>query len=266
MKKSLLIFSSLAFAFSVQLTAQSYTLLHATQSMKRGKSGKVIVIGEKLDAAEMISFKDASDKAAVLQNGKGIFLLKTPSTSTTTQITVKSGITELPKGMSNRTKPVQTLADVINCFGEKTLLSGQMSIYFGKFPFALTDSNYFFVNIKSGEKEIRKRLLHRNDTVYFFEAELKQSESAVNGVTETKAKIFYKVNNNIVTITETTFISPAQEDLKKDALLINEMMGKGYEGAKISAFGNYLNEFYGKCDETDIKALMKNLIITEKKQ
>jgi len=265
MKKNRINILFLSLLFCTQIIAQSYTLIHSTQHITRAKSGKVLLKGEKIEASEMISIKDTATKGAVIQNGKGIFLLKLPAANNGLTSMVKNSIREFPKGMSSRTKPVQTLADVINCFGERTLLSGQLSIYFGKFPFALTDSNYFFVKILSGGQEIRKRLEHRNDTVYFYEKDLRLKEPTDTEPTETKVKILYKVNNNIVTITETTFISPAKESLLKDVTLINEAMGKGNESRKIAAFGNYLSEFYGKCDETDVKALMKDLIKTEKK-
>lgn len=265
MKKNQINLLFISLLFCSKFIAQSYTLLHSSHQITRAKSNKIVLKGEKIEASELISFKDTTSKGAVIQTGKGIFLLKLPATSNALNSVAKNCIREFPKNMSSRTKPVQTLADVINCFGERTLLSGQMSIYFGKFPFALTDSNYFFVKIISGGQETRKRLEHRNDTVYFFEKDLRVKEPTVTEPAETKVKIFYKVNNNIVTITETTFISPAKENLLKDATLINETMGKGNENGKITTFGNYLSEFYGKCDETDVKALMKELIKTEKK-
>lgn len=265
MKKNRINIIFLSLLFCSKIFAQSYTLLHSTHPITKAKSSKILLKGDKIEASEMISIKDTATKCAVIQNGKGIFLLKLPAANNGLTSVVKNSIREFPKGMSSRTKPLQTLADVINCFGERTILSGQMSIYFGKFPFALTDSNYFFVKILSGGQEIRKRLDHRNDTVYFFEKDLRLKEPTDTEPAETKVKIFYKVNNNTVTITETTFISPSKESLLKDLTLINETMGKGNENGKITTFGNYLSEFYGKCDETDVKALMKDLIKTEKK-
>ena len=258
-------FTIIFFALLFSMSSQSYTLLNSTEVLKRSKGGKDILQGDKMDASETIQFKEANSKAALLQKDKGIFLIQASAVSTSTSSLVKNNLKEFPKGMSNRTKPVQTLADLINCFGTKTLLVRQMSVYFGNFPFTLTDSNYFFVKIQSEGKEISKRLFHRNDTVYFFQKDLCTTNPIDSKPTETKAKLFYKINNNIVTITETTFISPSEDVLKKEAMMISDALTKASESNKLSTFGNYLSEFYGRCDESDIKTLFRDLTKVEKK-
>lgn len=258
-------FTILFCALLISISSQTYTFLNATEVLKRSKGGKDILLGDKMEAGETIKFKEADSKAALIQNGKGIFLIQASAVSTSTSGLVKNNLKEFPKGMSNRTKPVQTLADLINCFGTKTLLVRQMSIYFGNFPFTLTDSNYFFVKIKSEGKEISKRLFHRSDTVYFLQKDLFANTATDSKPIETPVKLFYKVNNNIITITETTFISPSEEVLKKEAMLISDALSKVSESNKVSSFGNYLSEFYGRCDESDIKMLYKDLTKVEKK-
>jgi hypothetical protein len=117
---------------------------------------------------------------------------------------------------------------------------------------------FFFLTFQHKGEDINKKLRFNSDTVFMSEREIFMVDGkSVTHAESTAVKLSYYANKNSTVIEQFNLVTPDNVRLVSEVkLILNESGNKSYSD-KLSDVLSYLNEFYGKPDEDNVKKWLK---------
>ena len=248
---------------SISLFPESYKVVKVIGNIVVKKSGAQLSQGDVIQASEPIIFKTPESKASVISSEKGRFVLAANSVNNSSSL--KSNLIPPMSNISSRGVAMFSVGDIKNNFFGKYLLlqRSEENIPGGILP--LNDSSFFFFTFTHNAEEINKKIGHNGNTLIITEKDLFMVDGkAVAHAESTFVKVNYYSNKKPLFLNEMSVITPNNDQIKKEInMILNESKTKTYD-EKVKDITSYLNEFYGKIDDDNVKVWLKeNLGLTK---
>lgn len=248
----------IALSVSAITYAESYKVVKVLGTIIVKKTGAALSQGDVIQSTDPIVFKTPDSKASVISSEKGRFVLAANS-SNNNSASVKSNLIPPMSNISSRGLSMLNFSDIKNNFSGNYLLLDKVDVSIAKDIFPMNDSCFFFFTYKYKNEDINKRLKHNGDTLLIIEKELfKVDGLPISHAESTFVKVNYYSKKTPLTINEMNVITPNLDQVKKECeMILNESQKKSYK-EKVNDVTSYLNEFYGKIDEDNVKQWLKD--------
>lgn len=259
MKKAFLA-SVLLFVVSLVIAQTDYKVIKVNGSITLKSSGKGLATGTVFSDNDNLLFGQPTAKAAVINPDKGRFVI-TPSNANDL---VNSKSNFIP-GLSNIASrsgsgSLRNIVDMKNYFVGNFLVFDSTSVVINSPDFPINENNFFYCRYKYNEEDINKRLDFQGDTLIIYKKDLLSIDgNPISSDEVDEIQLFYykKTENTSVLINSFNPVF-AEIELKEEvAVILGEMESKTYK-EKVETIISYLNEFYGKPDENNLKSWLES--------
>lgn len=232
-----------------------YTVIKVNGSIMLKASGKSLIQGTVFGEKEELFFGSENSRAAVVNPGKGRFVLAPVSTGT---YVAKTCMLPPVSNISSRGGTMLTLLDFQNHFTGKIVFLGKNTIRIGDSSYPMDSSNFFFLRYKYHGDNINKKLTFRSDTVFFDRDQILTIDNQPIPHPDTATmKMYYRRGNESVFLSEFTAVFPNEDELKKEIeILLNTLQNLKFD-EKLNQVISFVNEFYGKPDKENISSWLK---------
>lgn len=251
--------SVLAFVTSVMGLpgVDKYKVVKVIGSIILKKTGAPLVGGDEILSTDPIIFKTPDAKASVISSQVGRFILTAGNAENNTA-NVKANLLPPMSNISSRAGAMLNASDLKSHFSGNYLLLKQINISVSKTSFPMNDSSFFFLSYAHNGENINKKLKYRADTMLILEKELFMVDGKpITYAESTAVKMNYQQGKKRMAISEFTIITPNNEQVVKEVkMIIDESPNKTYNQL-LPDILSYLNEFYGKTDEDNVKHWLK---------
>jgi hypothetical protein len=237
-----------------------YKVIKVNGSITMKSSGKNLATGTVFSDNENLTFGQPTAKAAVINPDKGRFVI-TPENATDLTNSKSNFIPGL-SNISSRSgaSSLRNIVDMKNYFTGNFMVFDSTNIIVNSPDFPIDDNNFFYCRYNYNNEVINKKLGFKGDTIVIYKNDLLSIDGKPilsDEVSEIQL-FYYKKNENKSVLINTFNPVFAEESLKEEVqVILDELSNKTYK-EKLDAIVSYLNEFYGKPDEANLKNWLKS--------
>lgn len=251
------VFFLFAFVFSGSLQAQDkFTVIKVSGNIVIVRTGSPLDIGTAFEQNEDLLFKSSVSRAAVINPQRGRYLL----TADNVDEFRSSRSVFLPsseKISSRGGKAILSVDDLRDYFGGNFVILNKVKIILNPDIFPMSDKKYFYIRYSYKNETINKKLSFHGDTLIISRDELLTIDGKqIPNPEVSEMKLMYMeegLNYVSTPICAFTPVFPEYDQLKKEVnLIIDQMKGKTFD-EKFAEIISFINDFYGKPDEENIK-------------
>ena len=250
MKKAIIIPVVLALAISAQAQS-SYKVIKVNGSIQYVSTGSKMALGDEFNEDENLRFGSPSARAAVINPGKGRFILTPESSGKLSG--AKSNFLPARSNISTRGGALNSMNDIQNHFSEAVAIVYEASWQINPYQFPMDENRFFYLQFQHNGEQINKKLPYRENSLVFSREEiLKVDDQSIEILDKPDAFLYYYAADGPQYISEFDLVFPEIEMLKTEAgIILNEFSKEEYS-RKVNELSGYLFEFYGKPDKEDV--------------
>ena len=250
MKRAAFLLHTLILVCTIQAQI-NYKVIKVNGSIQYVRTGSKMALGDEFAETENLTFGSPSARAAVINPGKGRFILTPESAGKLTG--AKSNFLPARSNISTRGGALNSLNDVQNQFSEAVAIIYKASWHINPYQFPMDENRFFFLQYQYNGEQINKKLpSHESNLVFSREEILKVDDQSIEKLDNPGAKLYYYSADGPQYISEFDLIFPEIELLKSEAgIILVEFSSMDYS-RKVNELSGYLFEFYGKPDKEDV--------------
>lgn len=219
------------------------------------KTGKDMSTGDVFKSDLPLVFKTEASHAAIISKIKGRFVLSQSNTG------AKTNLVPAVNNMSSRSGAIINELDVKNHFSGKYLILNKVKVDINPKAYIQDDTHFFFLQYEYGGEKIMKKLGNIDNKLVLNEEEIFSIDGNRVETINTEMTLYYRD----ATEKKNSFVSrfePVFPDAKELALelevIMQEFLGETEE-KKMEEVKSYLNEFYGKPQDENLKEWLSTL-------
>lgn len=234
---------------SISYSQNNLTVIKVNGTIVIQESNMELQQGTVFSENDDIEFKTTNARAAVISPGKGRFILMPGNKNIT------SNLLPAMANISSRAGALINFIDLQNHFKGNYLILNKTAIKISSDNFPMDDRNLFYIRYQYKGEPINKKLAFKADTLYIDKKELFTVDGKTIPVSDTKeVTLFYmETGNKSSLINAFTLVTPDNEELKNEIqIILSTLKDKPYKD-KVNEVVSYLNEYYGKPDEDNVK-------------
>ncbi len=257
MKKSIilpviLILSAVLLSSLTKTQAQSnYKVIKVNGSIQYIRTGSSMALGDEFKEDENLSFGSPSARAAVINPGKGRFILTPESAGQLSG--AKTNFLPARSNISTRGGALNSLNDLQNMFSEAVAIVYEASWHINPYQFPMDENRFFFIQFQHKGEQINKKLSFNENSLLFSRKEILQvDDQPIEALDKPDAVLYYYAADGPQYISEFDLVFPEMEMLKLEAGIILEEFSQKDYSQKVNELSGYLFEFYGKPDKEDV--------------
>jgi hypothetical protein len=237
-----------------------FTVIKVSGSIVIQSTGSLLNIGTAFSQNEDLLFKSSASRAAVINPQRGRFLLTSDNLSEFMQS--KSVFLPSSGKISARGgNAILTANDLKNYFEGSLVILDRIKIKLNPDVFPMNTKKYFYIRYQYKNETINKKLAFNSDTLIISKNELLTIDGKqIPNPEITEMKLMYMEEGEKYVSTPICAFIPVFPDLNQLKLevkiIIDEMSNKTYN-EKLSEITSYINDFYGKPEENNLKEWLK---------
>ena len=254
--------------FPVLHAQEKFTVIKVSGNIVIVRTGSPLDIGTAFEQDEDLLFKSTASRAAVINPQRGRYLLTSDNLDEFRNST--SGFLPPSEKISARGAGIiMNVNDLKNYFEGDYVILDQIKITLNPDIFPMNDKKYFYIRYSYKNEIINKKLAFRGDTLIINKNELFTIDGKLISNPEiTEMKLMYMeegLNYVSTPICAFTPVFPEYVQLKKEVqIILDQMKSKDYKD-KLLEISAFINDFYGKPDEGNLKEwLLLNFNLKEK--
>jgi hypothetical protein len=244
-----------------------FTVIKVSGNIVITRTGSPLDIGTAFEQNEDLLFKSTASRAAVINPQRGRYLL----TSDNVADFRNSRSDFLPpsdKISARGAGAMLNVNDLKNYFEGNYVILDKVKIKLNPDVFPMNAKKYFYIRYSYKNETINKKLAYSADTLIIDKKDL----LAIDGkqipnpeISEMKLMYMEEGLNYVSTpVCAFTPVFPDFEQLKKEVLLISQQMKNKSYTEKFNEISSFINDFYGKPDEDNLKEWLKeNALLKE---
>lgn len=238
------------------IVAQSdYTVIKVNGSILLKASGKSLIQGTIFGDKDELQFNTSESRAAVINPGKGRFVLAPGATGT---YTAKTSLLPAMANISSRGGSILNQVDLQNHFTGNYVIIGTNRTQISNYIFPMDSTHFFFIRYKYHGEDINKKLPFISDTLIIDRSKLLTvDDKPIPNPDTASMKMYYRKGNESVLLSGFTAVFPNEDELKKEVTLLLEGFKNSSKDEKINQVVSYINEFYGKPDKESVQGWLK---------
>jgi hypothetical protein len=242
--------------FGTMLVAQAdYTVIKVNGSISLKNSGKSLIQGTIFGDKDELLFGTNESRAAVVNPGKGRFVLAPGNAGS---YTAKTCLGPAMANISSRGGSILNQVDLQNHFAGNYVFLGINRTQISNYIFPMDSTHFFFIRYKYHGEEINKKLAYVADTLIIDRAKLLTVDnSPIPNPDTTTMKMYYRKGNESVLLSEFIAVFPEENELKKEIGILLEGFKSSSQDEKLNQVLSYINEFYGKPDKESVQGWLK---------
>ncbi|HLV43292.1 MAG TPA: hypothetical protein VKY37_13505 [Brumimicrobium sp.] len=258
MKNSLYLFASsivVALLFTSANSAKDeYKVIKVIGEIVYKSSGNQMGTGDVFSTDTQIKFVTGNSRAAVISNLKGRFVLAPPSA------TQKTNLVPAVNSISSRSGAIVNELDFNRHFEGDYIILNRVEVPVSPQKFPQNDNNFFFVSYTYKEEKVMKRLPVGKGNIVLDEKEIFVVDGEKIQPFNTRMQLYYRDVNEKENKSLASFyaVFPNQELLRKEIKVIMDEYHSASPEMQYDQVKGYLNEFYGKPFDPNLKAWLKN--------
>lgn len=214
------------------------------------KTGKDMTTGDVFKSDLPLLFKTESSHAAIISKIKGRFVLSQANTG------AKTNLVPAVNNMSSRSGAIINELDVKNHFAGKYLILNEVRVEINPKSFLQDESHFFFLQYEYNGEKIMKKLAHASNQLILNENEIFTIDGSRVETINTEMVLYYRdaseKKNTFISKFEPIFPNSDELSLELDVIM-QEFSGES-DDKKFDEVKSYLNEFYGKPQDENLKA------------
>ncbi len=243
-----------AIIISLNLFAQdNYKVIKVNGSIMVQKSNSELQRGSVFDANDELNFKTSNARAAVINPGKGRFILM-PNNSNVAY--ARANLTPSMNNISSRAGAIINKIDLSNYFSDNYVIIEKSYIKVSSSTFKMDDDNFFYIQYNYKGEDIPKKLKYKNDTIIINKTELFTIDGwPITNPNISKMELMYmsKEKGGSIYISSFNPIFPDSKELLSEIDLIIETVNNKSKEDKVKEVTGYINEMYGKIDKENVE-------------
>jgi hypothetical protein len=251
----------LSFSSYSILAQDKFTVIKVSGNIVIQSSGSELGIGTAFGQNEDLLFKSNESRAAVINPKRGRYLLTSNNVlefrNSKSNFLPASGKVSA-RGVSN----ILNINDLQKYFEGNYVIFDKIKIKISPAAFPMEEKKYFYLRYNYKSETINKKLKYNADTLIINKDELLTIDGKqIPNPEITEMKLMYMEEGEKYVSTPIcvfTPIFPDFEQLKKEVqIIIDQMKDKSYD-EKINEISAYVNDFYGKPEENNLKTWVKD--------
>nr|WP_299201291.1 hypothetical protein [uncultured Brumimicrobium sp.] len=257
MKNKIILFASalivsLLFT-SAKMAKDEYKVIKVIGKIVYKTSGNPMGTGDVFSTDTPIKFVTENARAAVISNLKGRFVLAPPSA------TKKTNLVPAVNSISSRSGAIVNELDFKRHFEGDYLILNSVKIPVSPQNFPQNDKNFFFVSYEYEGEKIMKRLPVGEGNVVLNQDDVFVVDGKKIQPFTTKMVLYYRDSNQKENKSLASFraVFPNLDLLRKEVAVILDEYKDATPEMQYEQVKGYLNEFYGKPFEPNLKAWME---------
>jgi len=256
MKKVIILPIIFILTLSIQAQTSSYKVIKVNGSIQYVSTGSKMVLGDEFAETENLTFGSPSARAAVINPGKGRFILTPESAGKLSG--AKSNFLPARSNISTRGGALNSLENVQNQFSDTIAIIYKASWHLNPYLFQMNENRFFFLQFQYNGEQINKKLAFEDNTLIFSREEiLKVDDQTIKNIDTPATSLHYYSADGPQYISEFDLIFPEMELLKAEAGIILEEFSSLDYSQKVKELSGYLLEFYGKPDKEDVMLFLE---------
>jgi hypothetical protein len=239
-------------------SADDYKVIKVIGSIIVKNTGNPLSQGDVIGSSEAIIFKSAGAKASVISKADGRLILAANGQSKSEGSSLKNNLLPAMSNISSRSGSILNVLDLHNYCQGNHLILDEEKIFVSPKAFPMNDTGFFFARYTYKGEVIDKKLSHKKDTLVINRKQLFTIDDiAVENPEAVDISLFYYSRKVPRMISKIQLVFADKIQLKKELkTLLDEMTLKSYQ-QKLDEITSYLNEFYGKPDEENLKLWLR---------
>jgi hypothetical protein len=237
-----------------------FTVIKVSGSIVIQSTGSTLNIGTAFSQNEDLLFKSSASRAAVINPQRGRFLL----TSDNSSEFMNSKSVFLPssgKISARGGNAILSANDLKNYFEGSYVIFDKIRIKINPDVFPMNSKKYFYIRYQYKNETINKKLAYSSDTLIISKNELLTIDGKqIPNPEITEMKLMYMEEGEKYVSTPICAFIPIFPDLNQLKLevkiMIDQMNNKSYN-EKICEISSYINDFYGKPEENNLKEWLR---------
>lgn len=213
------------------------------------KTGRDMSTGDVFKSDLPLVFKTESSHAAIISKIKGRFVLSQANTGS------KTNLVPAVNNMSSRSGAIINELDVKNHFSGKYLILNKVEVDISPKAYTQDASHFFFLQYQYEGEKIMKKLGSIENKLVLNEEEIFTIDGNRVPTINTEMTLYYRdateKRNVFVSKFEPIFPNSEELALELDVIML-EFQGESEE-KKFDEVKSYLNEFYGKPQDENLK-------------
>lgn len=216
-------------------------------------SGNQMGTGDVFSTDTQIKFVTTGSRAAVISNLKGRFVLAPPSA------TQKTNLVPSVNSISSRSGAIVNALDFNKHFQGDYLILNKVEVPVSAQNYPQNENNFFFVSYDYQGEKIMKRLPLGNGNVILNQKEIFVVDGKDIQPFNTQMHLYYRdaVQKENKSLASFDAVFPNQELLRKEVAVILEEYKNTTPEMQYDQVKGYLNEFYGKPVDANLKEWME---------
>jgi len=259
----LLAFSFFVFQFSLitSFAQDKFTVIKVSGNIVIQSTGSALNIGTAFGQNEDLLFKSPVSRAAVINPQRGRFLLTSDNMSEF-KASKSNFLPSSGKVSARGGGAILNTNDLKNYFEGNYVIFDKIKIKISPTAYPMDEKKYFYIRYNYKSETINKKLAFISDTLIITKNELLTIDGKqIPNPEITEMKLMYMeegekyVSTPICTFTP---VFPDFDQLKQEVkIIIDQMKDKTYN-EKLCEISTYINEFYGKPEENNLKNWLKD--------
>ncbi len=258
-----LIFSFFVFQFTLttSFAQDKFTVIKVSGNIVIQSTGSVLNIGTAFSQNEDLLFKNVASRAAVINPQRGRFLLTSDNLSefkdSKSNFLPSSGKVSARGGGA-----ILNTNDLKNYFEGNYVIFDKIKIKISPAAYPMDEKKYFYIRYSYKNETINKKLVYISDTLIITKNELLTVDGKqIPNPEITEMKLMYMEEGEKYVSTPICVFTPVFPDLdqlkEEVKIIIDQMKNKTYN-EKLCETSSYINEFYGKPEENNLKDWLKD--------
>jgi len=234
-----------------------FTVIKVSGNIVIQRTGSQLNIGTAFSQNEDLVFKSAVSRAAVINPQRGRYLLTADNSSEF--INSKSVFLPSSGKISARGgNAILSANDLKNYFEGNYVIFDKIKIKINPEIFPMNGKKYFYIRYQYKNETINKKLSFNADTLFITKNELLTVDGKqIPNPEITEMKLMYMEEGEKYVSTPICAFTPVFPDfdqMKQEIkIIIDQMKDKTYI-QKLNEISSYINDFYGKPEETNLKS------------
>lgn len=216
------------------------------------KKGDVYVLGTKLN------FMTDNARAAIVNETRGRLILTA---------NMKGRIKVLPpaNNISSRSGALLNMVDLKKHFSGRYLVLKRSEVQISKQSFPMNRETFFYLTYEHEGEEIAKKLRNEDDFLILDKNEIFKIDGSPIRYEEKEMTLYYRKGNEGIKINTFTPVFPDNDDLISEVDILLDGLGEMEESDQMKEITLYLNDFYGRPYQNNLKDWLKSEFKLEKK-
>jgi len=256
MKKKSIFFLTVCLCFQISYAQENFTVIKVSGNIIIERTGSSLGIGTSFAQNENLLFKIPDSRAAVINPQRGRYLLTSENLAefknSKSNFLPSAGKMSTRGGLSN-----SKIIDLKDQFEGNFVFLNLNKIIIDTVVFPMSGKRYFYISYDYNNKTINKKLAFSADTLLIKKNEL----LAVGGKEITDPQInqmkliYLKEGETFVSVPVCSFtpVFPDSKTFSQEIKIMIEQMKIKTYNEKFDEISAFINEFYGKVDENNLK-------------